>query len=153
MIRRPPRSTLFPYTTLFRSRVGQHRHLRVDGLPDADQDQLPLPRLDPRRADRARLRALLRLRPACRDEGDPGVAVVLLQEPDGGSGPAARARSVHPADEAEEHAPPSHGRGADHTPRARVLPAVARGSAHMYAMTTHARGAGRLVARVLPFSL
>src|SRR5438132_10167273 len=33
MIRRPPRSTLFPYTTLFRSvqqvhgqRIGQHRH-------------------------------------------------------------------------------------------------------------------------------
>src|SRR2546430_9999021 len=24
MIRRPPRSTLFPYTTLFRSRVGAH---------------------------------------------------------------------------------------------------------------------------------
>src|SRR2546427_9424716 len=24
MIRRPPRSTLFPYTTLFRSQVGQH---------------------------------------------------------------------------------------------------------------------------------
>src|SRR2546423_10834851 len=28
MIRRPPRSTLFPYTTLFRSQVGEaHRHL------------------------------------------------------------------------------------------------------------------------------
>src|SRR3712207_7202212 len=25
MIRRPPRSTLFPYTTLFRSRAAQHR--------------------------------------------------------------------------------------------------------------------------------
>src|SRR2546423_11115557 len=25
MIRRPPRSTLFPYTTLFRSRAGGHR--------------------------------------------------------------------------------------------------------------------------------
>src|SRR5258706_3526714 len=25
MIRRPPRSTLFPYTTLFRSAVGSHR--------------------------------------------------------------------------------------------------------------------------------
>src|SRR2546427_6078140 len=33
MIRRPPRSTLFPYTTLFRSRgaLRQHRHL-VDRL-------------------------------------------------------------------------------------------------------------------------
>src|SRR3712207_7953313 len=28
MIRRPPRSTLFPYTTLFRS----HRHQRIDPL-------------------------------------------------------------------------------------------------------------------------
>src|SRR6266480_6086064 len=26
MIRRPPRSTLFPYTTLFRSSAGQHEH-------------------------------------------------------------------------------------------------------------------------------
>src|SRR3712207_9416033 len=31
MIRRPPRSTLFPYTTLFRSRVGL---LGVDGRSD-----------------------------------------------------------------------------------------------------------------------
>src|SRR5687768_18082405 len=31
MIRRPPRSTLFPYTTLFRSRQGGHAHsLRGD---------------------------------------------------------------------------------------------------------------------------
>src|SRR3712207_8960538 len=33
MIRRPPRSTLFPYTTLFRSRLGdidaQHRDVRI----------------------------------------------------------------------------------------------------------------------------
>src|SRR5258705_10206836 len=27
MIRRPPRSTLFPYTTLFRSQLGDHREL------------------------------------------------------------------------------------------------------------------------------
>src|SRR3712207_8620613 len=31
MIRRPPRSTLFPYTTLFRSRV--HRRVEPVGLP------------------------------------------------------------------------------------------------------------------------
>src|SRR6266536_4443072 len=30
MIRRPPRSTLFPYTTLFRSRPGRVVHLRRD---------------------------------------------------------------------------------------------------------------------------
>src|SRR3712207_7305267 len=38
MIRRPPRSTLFPYTTLFRS-VGQL----------ADLDRVPLPDLRPQR--------------------------------------------------------------------------------------------------------
>src|SRR3712207_8605754 len=31
MIRRPPRSTLFPYTTLFRSQVGRRLHRDVDG--------------------------------------------------------------------------------------------------------------------------
>src|SRR2546430_9096254 len=38
MIRRPPRSTLFPYTTLFRSRpIQDHRkqHLVLQGLADA----------------------------------------------------------------------------------------------------------------------
>src|SRR5262245_62238960 len=34
MLRRPPRSTLFPYTTLFRSRRGDHRR-RVHRPPDA----------------------------------------------------------------------------------------------------------------------
>src|SRR3712207_7051614 len=49
MIRRPPRSTLFPYTTLFRSSAGedrvaagqQHRHLRsgevVGQVPAVEQ--------------------------------------------------------------------------------------------------------------------
>src|SRR3712207_7640078 len=36
MIRRPPRSTLFPYTTLFRSGVGARASLRSD----ADLDEL-----------------------------------------------------------------------------------------------------------------
>src|SRR3712207_7347377 len=31
MIRRPPRSTLFPYTTLFRSRQRRHRRRRLGG--------------------------------------------------------------------------------------------------------------------------
>src|SRR2546430_9059557 len=36
MIRRPPRSTLFPYTTLFRSAAGgQHDRVRLDVLGDA----------------------------------------------------------------------------------------------------------------------
>src|SRR3712207_7394233 len=33
MIRRPPRSTLFPYTTLFRSLDGEAIALRPDGRP------------------------------------------------------------------------------------------------------------------------
>src|SRR5689334_23704861 len=44
MIRRPPRSTLFPYTTLFRSlELGVHPHPRL--LP-APQPRVVLPRLD-----------------------------------------------------------------------------------------------------------
>src|SRR3712207_8568388 len=33
MIRRPPRSTLFPYTTLFRSRGTDHGHRQAPALP------------------------------------------------------------------------------------------------------------------------
>src|SRR5438874_8799894 len=51
MLRRPPRSTLFPYTTLFRSIVGDHfqeigDRLRVIALVDLDQGQGPRPALD-----------------------------------------------------------------------------------------------------------
>src|SRR3712207_7521191 len=35
MIRRPPRSTLFPYTTLFRSASGLS-HLQVDGVGEVE---------------------------------------------------------------------------------------------------------------------
>src|SRR3712207_8939334 len=46
MIRRPPRSTLFPYTTLFRSgaRLLEHSRLRVALLGHTVRD-LPLPAL------------------------------------------------------------------------------------------------------------
>src|SRR3712207_8794394 len=42
MIRRPPRSTLFPYTTLFRSPPGSHRagRLREELQPDRGQQVL-----------------------------------------------------------------------------------------------------------------
>src|SRR5258707_7257110 len=53
MIRRPPRSTLFPYTTLFRSRrestmpyVSQTRH--VDRVRGAIEGRLPAPAGSPR---------------------------------------------------------------------------------------------------------
>src|SRR2546422_6129654 len=43
MIRRPPRSTLFPYTTLFRSLAGGVRRARRDGigLPPRPGGRLP----------------------------------------------------------------------------------------------------------------
>src|SRR2546423_14961421 len=40
MIRRPPRSTLFPYTTLFRSPGVRWAFSRVDQLPAADVERL-----------------------------------------------------------------------------------------------------------------
>src|SRR5258708_26587872 len=45
MIRRPPRSTLFPYTTLFRSprvllREGSEEHLRAPRVPHPPRDPL-----------------------------------------------------------------------------------------------------------------
>src|SRR5260221_8878179 len=39
MIRRPPRSTLFPYTTLFRSKVGDY--LRVFRYQGRDIERIP----------------------------------------------------------------------------------------------------------------
>jgi myo-inositol-1-phosphate synthase len=88
---------------------------------DADQDRLPLQGLDPGGADRPRPRAVHGPRAALRDGRHPGVAVVLLEEPAVGAGPLPRARSVHPAHEAEEHtAAPPWGRP-HHPPRRRVL--------------------------------
>src|SRR2546427_8396180 len=48
MIRRPPRSTLFPYTTLFRS------------LPDRETQPRHLPRTGQQRQERVRRKHLLR---------------------------------------------------------------------------------------------
>src|SRR5947208_10767458 len=41
MIRRPPRSTLFPYTTLFRSRRSAHRRLESPRGGSARRSSLP----------------------------------------------------------------------------------------------------------------
>src|SRR2546430_11936961 len=41
MIRRPPRSTLFPYTTLFRSRVCQLRLVAAVGVHHIDSNGTP----------------------------------------------------------------------------------------------------------------
>src|SRR5438874_9152456 len=57
MIRRPPRSTLFPYTTLFRSRGGRHRRRRSRGARPRGASPSPCrcrtaPPRDVRRGDR-----------------------------------------------------------------------------------------------------
>src|SRR3712207_8723364 len=57
MIRRPPRSTLFPYTTLFRSRAQRRvRAVRLAGEQPPDPGQLATAR----RPTRARQRVALR---------------------------------------------------------------------------------------------
>src|SRR3712207_9243547 len=71
MIRRPPRSTLFPYTTLFRSlkhlsQIGHFRQERIAVLwrcPEFVQEVPGLPVIVPRPADQVRrLRMVLQRR-------------------------------------------------------------------------------------------
>src|SRR3712207_7548433 len=59
MIRRPPRSTLFPYTTLFRSLGHAHRRYRRLGAVQSD-----------------------RLRPACAGDRQQPPGRVVLRDPD-----------------------------------------------------------------------
>src|SRR3712207_7948998 len=40
MIRRPPRSTLFPYTTLFRSDFGEQQRVLTRGVAAADDEHV-----------------------------------------------------------------------------------------------------------------
>src|SRR3712207_7110418 len=66
MIRRPPRSTLFPYTTLFRSRPAA-RHSEVDGLDRVD---------DPAAATQpAAARAIDLIEPARAQQRGPALAL------------------------------------------------------------------------------
>src|SRR2546430_16694463 len=92
MIRRPPRSTLFPYTTLFRSGAVESRAAAVSAAP------LPaLPRgVSPGPADRAGLgRRLERHRPrAGGAEAVPGRAQRVRAR--GGSVPRARLGALPP---------------------------------------------------------
>src|SRR2546421_6044137 len=57
MIRRPPRSTLFPYTTLFRSLLRQLRPFKVAGIEDSRVFQV----LRPGRGDVSFARPVARL--------------------------------------------------------------------------------------------
>src|SRR3712207_7190299 len=105
MMRRPPRSTLFPYTTLFRSRGdprGRPRDRRLrPPAPDPpraarDLRELAVPR-------RLRLRARLLAQPDLHEElpalRDPGAVRRLrhLRRPRGPAGPHALDRRAHPA--------------------------------------------------------
>ncbi|MFN7979783.1 MAG: inositol-3-phosphate synthase [Vicinamibacterales bacterium] len=103
---------LLPAARRQQGRLGQHRSGGLARLPDAAQDQLPVPRLDPGGADRARLGAVPRPGQARRHVGHPGMAVVLLQGADARARGLPGTRPVHPAHEAEEHAAPHDGRRA-----------------------------------------
>src|SRR6266540_7035623 len=77
MIRRPPRSTLFPYTTLFRSRAGRPA-LRDDRL----RRTRPLPSSCPRRGRPARARVLREKRAGTAGARGPDDAQVRLDTRD-----------------------------------------------------------------------
>src|SRR3712207_8614836 len=68
MIAHPPRSTLFPYTTLSRSRPRILDRPRLAPLRPPRPDPLPAARQAPRPAHRDALRALVPARPGFRSE-------------------------------------------------------------------------------------
>src|SRR5256885_13010914 len=74
MIRRPPRSTLFPYTTLFRSRRNHRRQLR------RQTRQAPLPPAEARELIGAHPRLRVRERRRTRRPRLAGVARELRSE-------------------------------------------------------------------------
>src|SRR3712207_8093767 len=47
MIRRPPRSTLFPYTTLFRSQIGEPVRMVTMDVSKSEDERQPLVLLNP----------------------------------------------------------------------------------------------------------
>src|SRR3712207_8173759 len=60
MIRRPPRSTLLPYTTLFRSHARRHLAHAVHVVGERDEARRPVGHLGKRMADHQRARDLLK---------------------------------------------------------------------------------------------
>src|SRR3712207_9318504 len=102
MIRRPPRSTLFPYTTLFRSGDRQRGERRLRGLLEVPGPGDPLP-LEVEELEDLRIR--LRGR---REPGDAG------GQGDEGAGDAPAAAPVgEPGERSEEQRPdvPAQGVG------------------------------------------
>src|ERR1700678_1737007 len=91
------------------------------GLSDADQNQLPLPRLDFSRAAGARYHAVYGPRAARRYARRAGMALLLFQGADDGPRPLSGARYFHPVDETEKYASLDEGRAIDHASRPRIL--------------------------------
>src|SRR5579859_6533691 len=115
---------LLPAARRQQRRLGQHRYLRMARLSNADQSRFPVPRLDSGGADRARSGAFPRPRTAharTAPPGNSGMAELLLQVADDGTGAVSGTRFVYPVDEAEEHAAALKGRGADYAFGAGIL--------------------------------
>src|SRR5258708_32339667 len=102
MIRRPPRSTLFPYTTLFRSHPDPHAH-RPHQLPPRDLQPHPDPtarRRERRLRSAAAAAAVLVAHGAAVRTADPAGRVLLRAIAAAGARvqPGGRARDLlHPA--------------------------------------------------------
>src|SRR2546426_12788319 len=88
MIRRPPRSTLFPYTTLFRSDPPEHARLRRRGI-HVQQGSARLPRRGTEAAAAARLG-----RPGVRPAVDRALAHREAGEAEGAAVAAAARRAT-----------------------------------------------------------
>src|ERR1022692_4142065 len=86
------------------------------GIRDWNSQSMRMNRLGSRFVSRSRA-AHARAAPP----GHSGVAKLLLQVPDDRARPLSGARSVHSANEAEEHAAPFEGRRTDHASRAGIL--------------------------------
>src|SRR3954447_9629703 len=91
------------------------------GLSDADQDRFPVSRFDSRGTYRAGSGVVLRSRSAGGNAWNSGMALILLQGANDGSGTLSRARHFHSADETEEYVAVDARRGPHHASRPRIL--------------------------------
>src|SRR2546426_11172585 len=136
MIRRPPRSTLFPYTTLFRSprrRAGAGPRRLLDLHPDDPA---------PRAAQRARF-----------DLAAVGLAVVAAVQPPGDPAAGVRLEGDADVDGGVERDGPGRGRRGAGTKHARQLPGAVDRSALQNAQPRHPReraGPGHRPNLILP---
>src|SRR3712207_9130072 len=82
MIRRPPRSTLFPYTTLFRSQAGvaRHHHVDVGQLPPLEFEHRGGPNPD---APRSLMTAVRQIEDGAAVDL-PAIGIAVFRSPDEG---------------------------------------------------------------------